>query len=1227
LQRGEACTLHPMSRIRNSSPRRGAHATGTPEVPAAAARLFLALALALALAPAVAAQVVTGSVSAPGIAAMDTVRVELRARATPFEQVRTWAPGQEEAAPLAVARALPDGAFRLVAPAPGMYRVVVRAPGRVSMHHLLAPLLGDRELAAVELPVEGAARVRVVGPEASPIADARLIVRWGRGAVWAGEMDYWRPVRATAFTDEAGLAAAPIAVGEEEVVIEGGGPGWSGASVRGASAGLLELVLAPGVVRRVEVRREGRPVAGAALWVAATDRPAVVADDAGVATVTLPDGEAVEIRVETADGWRGRYSVRVGAVAEGAQASPPLRLILQPPALHAGRVVDAEDGEPVAGALVWLGGEEGSAVVSRADGRFVVPVAGPAAIEVNAGAPGFERQRLKLEVAEWPRGGDGLLLPLTPRGVVAGTVLDPSGRPVPGVTVLARQGWRREAGWSWDPRDAAVAVAEVDADGRFRIDDLPPQGRLWLRAEAADRPLVEVARPVGDTGVRLVLGLGGALRARVQTADGGVVAGASARLFATASGDDPVEYEDGVRLGGLPVVLAEDGALRLERVAAGTHELVVEVAGHQRLTVPGIEVTEGVETDLGTLELRPEALLAGRVLDAEGRPIAGARLEVGRFEVGPTFAIGSPGRQVEADEEGRFRLRGLGDDVPLTLNVRADGYLGVALDLQPPHQEPLEVRLNRGGTVFGELVDEGGRPVAGAFLTARIDPQSQVHHRPPSGGEAATASSDDDGRFELTAVPVGVVTIDVASRDGGARVQAPAGTVGEGERVGPLRIEVQSALEIAGRVVRADGTPAAGASVAAVQERPGGGSSSMGTTADALGRFRLRGLPPGPVTVVATLGVVGRAEREMTVTGGVAEIELMLEPTTAVSGRVVAADGSPAGRGHAALEREGGTLHVAVDELGRFEIVGLEEGTYRLVAEVRGVGRGAHPEPVEVRLGQPVEGLVVRLAEGARVVGRVTGLAATDLGQVELSAFPERGGYHQRGLVRAYGSFEIRGLAAGRYALQAWVRSTGQAGRASFEVEEGALLEGIELDFSGSTLTVTASVLGRPLDERPLLVGGGSGTMGTGRRLGAGRFAFAGLEPGPYDLSIPASAAGPRHSRRLEVAGDQEVALDFEGWPVAGTALGEDGRPVPGVVVWVVERGVEVPRWGPGLPGLPPDAAGHFELPAVPPGTWRLVAGGGPWWGEALVEVPPGGAAGVALTVRRRDEAEGSALP
>lgn len=1193
---------------------------GTPDAPSAA-HLFLALALALA--PAVAAQVVTGSVSAPGIAALDTVRVELRALSTPFERVRTWAPGQEESAPLVVARPLPDGAFRLVAPAPGMYRVVVRAPGRVSMRYLLSPLLDDLELAAVELPVEGTARVRVVGPEASPIAGARLRVRWGRGAVWAGEVDRWRPVRAPALADDAGLAAVPIAVGEEEVVIEGGAPGWLGASVRGASAGLLELVLAPGVVRRVEVRREGRPAAGAALWVAATDRPAVVADDAGAAMVTLPDGEAVEIRVETADGWRGRYSVRVGATAEGAQAAPPLRLTLQPPALHAGRVVDAEDGEPLAGALVWLGGEEGSAVVSTADGRFTVPVAGSAAVEVRAAAPGFERQRLKLEVAEWPRAGDGLLLPLTPRGVVAGTVLDPAGRPVPGVTVLARQGWQREADWSWDPGDEAVAVVEVDADGRFRIDDLPAHGKLWLRAEAADRPVVEVERPVGDTGVRLVLGLGGALRARVRTADGGIVAGASAQLFATTSGNDPVVYEDGVRLGGLPVALAEDGALRLERAPAGTHELVVEVPGHQRLTVPGIEVVEGVETDLGTLELRPEALLAGRVVDAEGRPIAGARLEVGQHVVGPTYTRGSSGRQVEADEEGRFRIGGLGDDLPLTLNVRADGYLGIVLDLQLPQQEPLEVRLGRGGTVFGEVVDEGGRPVAGASLRARLDPQSHMRHRPPSVGEVATASSDDDGRFELTAVPAGAVTIDVSSRDGGARVEAP-GTVGEGERVGPLRIELQSALEIAGRVLRADGAPAARATVAAVQERPGGGSSSTGTTADVLGRFRLRDLPSGPVTVVATLGVVGRAEREMTVTGGVSELELVLEPTTAVSGRVVAADGSPAGRGHAMLEREGVSQGVFFDELGRFEIVGLEEGTYRLVAEVHGVGRGAHPEPVEVRLGQPVEGLVVRLAEGARVVGRVTGVAATDLGQVELSAFPEGGGSYQRGRVRADGSFEIRGLAAGRHTLQAWVRSTGQGERATFEVEEGALLEGMELDFSGSTLTVTASVLGRPLDERPLLVGGDSG--GAGRRLGAGRFAFAGLEPGVFTFSIPASAAGPRHSRRLEVAGDQEVVLDFEGWPVAGTALGEDGQPVPGVVVWVVEPGVEVSRWGPGgLLGLPPDAAGRFELPAVPPGTWRLVAGGGPWWGEARVEVPPGGAAGVALTVRRRAEAEGSA--
>lgn len=1208
-----------MSRLRNSSPQ-----APRARTPATAVLLLLALGLA----PAAAGQAVTGRVTATGIAAMDAVRVELRAMPSPFERVRTWAPGQEEAPPLATARPLPDGGFRLVAPGPGMVRVVVRAPGRVAMQRNLGPLLADVELAAVELPAAGATRVRVVGPGAVPIAGARLIVGWGRGAVWAREMAGWRPVREPVFTDASGWAAVPIAAGEEEVVIEGGAPGWWGGTVRGAAADALDLVLAPGVPRRIEVRREGRPAA-AALWVKAPDRPATVTDEAGVTAVTLPDGEAAEVRVETADGWRGRYRVRVHAAPADAPADTPphtppdtpLRVTLQPPARVAGRVVGAEGGEPVAGALVWLLGEEGSAVVTAADGRFAYPLTGTEGVHVRAAAAGFERQHLELEPAEWPRGGDGLVLPLTPLGVVAGTVLDPAGRPLPGAAVRARVGWQREAGWSWDPADPAVESAEVDADGRFRIADLPSQAMLWLRAEAPDRPTVEVETRVGETDVRLVLGHGGSLRGRVRTADGGAVAGASAQLFAVGRGTARVGYDHGVRLGGLPAEVAEDGALRLDRAPAGTYELVVAVPGHQPLTVPGVEVADGVETDVGTLELRPEELLAGRVLDLEGSPIAGALLEVEQRHAESQSAIGHSGRRFEADDEGRFRVGGLGGDLPVTLIVRADGYLGSRLDLQLPLQEPLEVRLGRGGTVFGEVVDDTGRPLAGVALIARVEHPGQGRHVHPSASETAMATSDDDGRFELTAVPVGPVTIGVSPSGGGGRDEITVGTIDEGQRVGPLRIEVPRSGEVAGRVLRADSAPAAGAQVAAIREMPGGGSSSRSVTADALGRFRLTDLEAGPQTVVATLGFSGRAEREVEVAAGVHELELVLEPTTAVSGRIVAPDGSPVGRGRATLEREGSSVGLFVDDVGRFQLVGLDEGTYRLVAEVPGFGRGVHPEPVEVRRGQPVDGLVVRLSPGARVAGRVIGLTAADIPHLQVWSFPAAGGSSTPGLVRPDGGFEVRGLAAGSHLLQVHVRSTGQMEQLPIEVEDGALLDGVEVDLSGVTLTLTVSVLGRPLDERPWLLADG-GPTGGGRRLGPGRFAFAGLEPGRYRLSIPASPAGPMLSRELEVSGDQEAAVDFEGWPVAGAALAEDGRPLPGVAVWVVEPGEEVRRWRALTPGLPPDAAGRFELPAVPPGSWRIVAGGGAWWGEALVEVPPGGLAGVAVALRPRANAE-----
>jgi RNA polymerase sigma-70 factor (ECF subfamily) len=200
---------------------------------------------------------------------------------------------------------------------------------------------------------------------------------------------------------------------------------------------------------------------------------------------------------------------------------------------------------------------------------------------------------------------------------------------------------------------------------------------------------------------------------------------------------------------------------------------------------------------------------SGRVIDAAGRPLAQARIEI---QVPRDLRIAFPhildssterGWVAESDAQGRFELSDAPRIDSAKLQVALDGYVPVSQPAPDVSDHALEIVLRRPerrpGMVAGQVVDERGRLVPGARVTL---------------GRQALVISDDNGAFAIEIPTQGAKTPWIAVKEGhqpaiqDASAVVQSGRADEGEFV---RLQLGPApLSISGRVVDDEDRPQGG---------------------------------------------------------------------------------------------------------------------------------------------------------------------------------------------------------------------------------------------------------------------------------------------------------------------------------------------------------------------------------------------------------------------------------
>jgi RNA polymerase sigma factor (sigma-70 family) len=187
----------------------------------------------------------------------------------------------------------------------------------------------------------------------------------------------------------------------------------------------------------------------------------------------------------------------------------------------------------------------------------------------------------------------------------------------------------------------------------------------------------------------------------------------------------------------------------------------------------------------------------------------------------------------------------------LVVGILASGMLplGVALELAPPAaQAPprAAVAADRGLTVTGRVLDDAGRPIAGARVARGSDLRGQE-----SVPEAATNA---DGQFVMNDVPPGPVVLTVQAHGHEPDLK----TMKAGPGAPPVEFRLGPAHAIRGRIVDAHDKPIAGAPIAADEWRAHH-SLRWNTRTDAEGRFRWDDAPADGVQIdLGALGFTGK---------------------------------------------------------------------------------------------------------------------------------------------------------------------------------------------------------------------------------------------------------------------------------------------------------------------------------------------------------------------------------
>jgi RNA polymerase sigma factor (sigma-70 family) len=546
-----------------------------------------------------------------------------------------------------------------------------------------------------------------------------------------------------------------------------------------------------------------------------------------------------------------------------------------------------------------------------------------------------------------------------------------------------------------------------------------PRGHAAVRSAVLQRAGVDA--PIGALGLVAISSLGAVALSKSLA----FVSVAAVALFVWTS-------SDGENLPHSPI-LATDTTLQVARLEVPTeaNEGAAPIGARTRVVTAVESATASSFASPSVTASDPS--VRGRVVDAEGRPVPGARLVLSDSEgvAWEGIVTGDP-----TDANGDFDL---GRELQ-TGQVRArhpEHVTSTKVVIVPG--EHLELRM-RGpaARLVVHVTDKEGEPVMGA--TVRV---GSLPHEVWVTDQVGT--TNDAGRADLAGLepgwsPITVHALGFVQMDTRVALQAGAAKT--------LELSLERGRRVIGRVGFAGGARPEGVR-AVVQLRIDSPRMNLWVQADADGAFELGGIPwsgirSTPPTYVHTLQVIASATGfESAILdlpeGGSSEIEWnpTLAPSRAIAGRVVDERGVGLADWHVRLHSAGGQhdpddsvspfIHWIGGEVrtapdGSFSLPGPSESSGHVSAWVPDGPLWVGPTIVAQDVSPGTHDLELRVGDEVRATGTVRGRFSCGTNgralDVTLTIWKAGSSFGGNAAIAADGQFELEHVPPGRYSLK-----------------------------------------------------------------------------------------------------------------------------------------------------------------------------------------------------------------